>query len=137
MPASPWGPTAPEPDLTPLPEWLSPAIDCRHTHPIGNLAELIEPHRGEAIALVDGDETVTYEQLRSRVGALRAELLTAGVTSGDTVVLACGNEACKMRHINMQICANLIGNLAHACKIDLTRNRRAASNDELWFMLLC
>ncbi len=57
-----------------------------------NLAKVIEGHDADRRALIDGDVTVTYGELRDRVSALRSQLTAMGVTKGDAVALAAGNE---------------------------------------------
>ncbi len=57
-----------------------------------NLAKVIEGHNSERRALVDGDTVVTFGELRDRVSALRAQLAAMGVSRGDAVALAAGNE---------------------------------------------
>jgi long-chain acyl-CoA synthetase len=57
-----------------------------------NLANVIEGHDATRVALIDGDDRVTYGDLRGRVGRLRAQLRERGVTQGDVVVVAAGNE---------------------------------------------
>ena len=50
-------------------------------------------------------------------------------------VLTRGNEARKVGHVHVQICANAIGDLAHAGKVDLAWNGRTARDDHFWLML--
>lgn len=57
-----------------------------------NLATIINGHDGSHVALIEGDERVTYDELRTRVDAMRSHLGASGVRRGDNVVLACGNE---------------------------------------------
>ncbi|NND75402.1 MAG: AMP-binding protein [Ilumatobacter sp.] len=57
-----------------------------------NLAEVIEAHDAARIALIDGDTTITFGELRDRVGAMRAHLVASGVRPGDPVAIAAGNE---------------------------------------------
>ncbi len=57
-----------------------------------NLANLIDGHETSRTALIDGDERVTYGDLRERVGRLRTQLVERGVQRRDVVVIAAGNE---------------------------------------------
>lgn len=57
-----------------------------------NLANVIDGHEGSRNALIDGDERVTYADLRDRVGRLRTQLVERGVKRNDVVVIAAGNE---------------------------------------------
>lgn len=57
-----------------------------------NLANVIEGHEGSNLALIDGDVRVSYRDLHDRVGRLRTQLTGLGVTRGDAVVIAAGNE---------------------------------------------
>jgi long-chain acyl-CoA synthetase len=58
-----------------------------------NLAAIIEGHAGEGVAVVDGDEALTYRDLRRAVGGVRGALSSAGVRSGDRVALIAANGA--------------------------------------------
>ena len=58
---------------------------------MANLASVIEPHPGDAVALVAGDAVVTYGQLRSDVAQLRGGLAASGVGVGDRVALVLPN----------------------------------------------
>ena len=55
------------------------------------LATLIDAHAGDAIALIEGDQTTTYEELRSLVGRTRAGLVAAELVAGDRVAVMCTN----------------------------------------------
>jgi len=57
-----------------------------------NLANVIDKHEADQLALVDGDEHITFGELRSRVGKLRGQLAEMGVGRGDPVALVAGNE---------------------------------------------
>ena len=57
-----------------------------------NLANVITGHDGGRTALVDGDREVDYGELRDLVARLRIQLAGRGVSPGDVVALACGNE---------------------------------------------
>ncbi|MGI9612564.1 MAG: class I adenylate-forming enzyme family protein [Acidimicrobiales bacterium] len=57
-----------------------------------NLASIIEPHEPDALALVDGDEHITYGELRERVAALRSALAKHGIGPESRVALVAGNE---------------------------------------------
>jgi long-chain acyl-CoA synthetase len=57
-----------------------------------NLANVIEGHRADRRALIDGDVVVTFGELRERVSALRSQLAAIGIGRGDAVALAAGNE---------------------------------------------
>ncbi|MEM7287989.1 MAG: AMP-binding protein [Actinomycetota bacterium] len=58
-----------------------------------SLGKLIEHHPSDRTALVDGELSLTYGELRDRVAAMRAHLTDRGVGPGDHIVLLCGNEA--------------------------------------------
>lgn len=57
-----------------------------------NLAKIIIDHDPARIALVDADRSVTYGELRDRIGAARARLVAEGLGPDDRVLIACGNE---------------------------------------------
>ena len=57
-----------------------------------SLGTLIDDHPSDATAIIDGDLTLTYSELRERVAAMRATLVERGVGPGDHVVVLCGNE---------------------------------------------
>jgi len=57
-----------------------------------NLADVIEAHPADRLALIDGDEHITFGELRSRVAHLRSQLTGMGVGPGDPVALVAGNE---------------------------------------------
>ena len=57
-----------------------------------NLANVIEGHPADSVALVDGDRTVTYGELRKLVARRRRHLRQLGVTVGNVVTVAAGNE---------------------------------------------
>ena len=52
-------------------------------------------------------------------------------------VQSCRNKPCDVRHIHHQICADFVGNLAEACKVDHARIGTCACNDNLGFVLQC
>ncbi len=56
-----------------------------------NLAEMIEPHPEEAVALVSRGAPTTYGALREQVAALRGGLRGLGLGPGDRVALLCAN----------------------------------------------
>lgn len=56
-----------------------------------NLASILEAHPEDAVALVAGDETITFGQLRHQVAGVRGALAAAGVEPGDRVALLSGN----------------------------------------------
>ncbi len=57
-----------------------------------NLADVIEAHDAARVALIDGNDTITFGELRERVGVMRAQLAGRGVEPGDAVAIAAGNE---------------------------------------------
>ena len=57
-----------------------------------NLADIIEGHPDEAVALVAPDRTLTYGQLRAEVGAARGGLARLGVRPDDRVALVLPND---------------------------------------------
>lgn len=57
-----------------------------------NLATVIEGHPADRRALVDDDVVITFGELRARVSTLRSQLTAMGITKGDAVALAAGNE---------------------------------------------
>jgi long-chain acyl-CoA synthetase len=56
-----------------------------------NLAAMIEDHPAERVALMERDRTLTYGELRARVGALRGALVERGIACGDRVALVGAN----------------------------------------------
>jgi len=56
-----------------------------------NVAEIIDGHPGDAVALADPARTMTYGELRAETAAARGALLERGVAPGDRVALAIGN----------------------------------------------
>jgi long-chain acyl-CoA synthetase len=56
-----------------------------------NLASIVEPHDPDAVALVARGESISYGQLRDRVGALRGGLVGLGLEPGDRVGIICAN----------------------------------------------
>jgi long-chain acyl-CoA synthetase len=56
-----------------------------------NLAEIIQPHPDDAVALVSRGSPTTYGALRDEVGALRGGLVAAGIGPGDHVAVLCAN----------------------------------------------
>nr|WHW29277.1 putative AMP-binding protein [uncultured bacterium] len=57
-----------------------------------NLASLIVNHPADRPALIDGDQVITYGQLRASVAAIQQQIVDAGFGRGDRIVLAAGNE---------------------------------------------
>ena len=57
-----------------------------------NLASVIVDHDASRTALIDGDDRITYGQLRSRAAHIQGMLTDGGVGPGDHVVIAAGNE---------------------------------------------
>jgi len=56
-----------------------------------NLAQLIEQHPADQVALISQGRPTTYGELRAEVEAFRRGLLGLGVAAGDRVALLCGN----------------------------------------------
>jgi long-chain acyl-CoA synthetase len=56
-----------------------------------NLAAIVEPHPGDAVALIDRGRTTTYGDLRRQVAELRTGLAERGVAPGDRVALVVAN----------------------------------------------
>ncbi len=56
-----------------------------------NLAEIIQPHPDDVVALVSRGAPTTYGALREQVAALRGGLVSAGLAPGDRVALLCAN----------------------------------------------
>jgi len=52
-----------------------------------NLAAMVEGHPADRVALVDRDRTVTYGELRRRLGLLRGALAARGIGRGDRVAV--------------------------------------------------
>lgn len=57
-----------------------------------NLANVIESHDADRIALVDDDDEISFGELRDRVAALRVDLVARGIGTGSVVALVAGNE---------------------------------------------
>ena len=58
-----------------------------------NLADSIEHHAADRVALIDGDDEITYGDLRRRVASMRTHLVDVGIQPGDPVAIAAGNES--------------------------------------------
>ena len=56
-----------------------------------NLANIIDGHDDESVALIWRNRTVTYDDLRQQVGAFRGGLASIGVGDGDRVGIIVGN----------------------------------------------
>ena len=56
-----------------------------------NLAEIIQPHPQDAVALVSRGAPTTYGALGDEVGALRGGLMASGLGPGDRVAVLCAN----------------------------------------------
>ncbi len=56
-----------------------------------NLAEIIEGHDAQRVALISRRQPTTYGELRDQVASLRGGLLALGIEAGDRVALLCGN----------------------------------------------
>jgi long-chain acyl-CoA synthetase len=56
-----------------------------------NLATIIDAHPAEAPALLNGDEVITYGELRRQVAGMRGGLSRLGVQAGDRVAILCAN----------------------------------------------
>jgi len=57
------------------------------------LSTLIDNHPDDTIALIEGSQSTTYGELRSRVARTRAGLVTAGLARGDRVAVVATNTA--------------------------------------------
>lgn len=57
-----------------------------------NLASIIDGHDGASIALIEEGRSVSYDELRQRVAAMRSHFASMGIAPGDHVAVACGNE---------------------------------------------
>lgn len=57
-----------------------------------NLASIIEHHNPDWVALIDGDQLITYGELRTKVAAMRNTLHGLGVGADDRVAVMAGNE---------------------------------------------
>ena len=57
-----------------------------------NIASIIEDHDPAHIALVDGERTLTYGELRTRTAQVRAALVERRLAPDERVVLIAGNE---------------------------------------------
>jgi long-chain acyl-CoA synthetase len=57
-----------------------------------NLADVISDHDVGQLALIEGDQFITYGDLRSRIAVMQQSLGERGVTIGSTVALASGND---------------------------------------------
>ena len=57
-----------------------------------NIASIIEPHDGHNVALIDGDSSLTYAELRSKVGIARANLASAGLGRNGRMAIIASNE---------------------------------------------
>ena len=59
---------------------------------VDNLAGIIEGHDPGRIALIDGEQSITYGELRRRVGAVRTRLAADGLGPDSRVAVLAGNE---------------------------------------------
>jgi len=57
-----------------------------------NLATIIDGHDGTAVAVIQDDRRVSYDELRARVEAMRALLQSMGIGRNDRVAVACSND---------------------------------------------
>ena len=57
-----------------------------------NVAAIINQHEGHRIALIEGDRSVDYDELRRLVGTARSNLAAAGLTIDDRLAIIAGNE---------------------------------------------
>ena len=57
-----------------------------------NVARILADHEGSSVALIDGSTTITYDELRDRIGATVAGLADIGVEPGDRVAILAGTE---------------------------------------------
>jgi long-chain acyl-CoA synthetase len=62
------------------------------TSSASNLASIIEDHPGDAVALIEGDMSMTFAELRDQTATCRAALAARNVGPGSRIVLAAGNE---------------------------------------------
>ncbi len=67
-------------------------VDSANSLYLVNLASIIEAHAVDALAIVDGDQKITYGELRERVAALRAALASQGIGPDSRVAMVAGNE---------------------------------------------
>ncbi len=58
---------------------------------MGNLAQIIEGHDDQLVALISRNRETTYAELCDQVAHLRGGLAKIGVSSGDRVAILCGN----------------------------------------------
>ncbi|HUF97216.1 MAG TPA: AMP-binding protein [Ilumatobacter sp.] len=56
-----------------------------------NLANIIDGHAGDSVALISRNRETTYDELRSQVARVRGGLMARGLGKGDRVVILCGN----------------------------------------------
>jgi long-chain acyl-CoA synthetase len=56
-----------------------------------NLADIIDPHDADTVALISRGRPTSYGELRDQVARFRGGLAAAGVTAGDRVALLCAN----------------------------------------------
>ena len=56
-----------------------------------NLAEIIDGHDGERVAIISRNRTTTYSQLADLVARARGGFLANGISAGDRVVVVCTN----------------------------------------------
>ena len=56
-----------------------------------NLAEIIDGHEGERVAIISRNRTTTYAELADMVARARGGFLANGITEGDRVAIVCSN----------------------------------------------
>ncbi|MFK7917688.1 MAG: class I adenylate-forming enzyme family protein [Ilumatobacter sp.] len=57
-----------------------------------NLARVLNGHAADGVALIEGDDSITYGELRRRVAAMQVDLRARGVEEGTTVATVSGND---------------------------------------------
>src|SRR5690606_35380865 len=63
----------------------------RISSPAVNLATIIDPHPGEATALISRGRETDYDTLRTQVAALRGALVEMGLEPGERLAIIAGN----------------------------------------------
>ncbi|HET9665255.1 MAG TPA: class I adenylate-forming enzyme family protein, partial [Desertimonas sp.] len=56
-----------------------------------NLAEIIDGHAGDSVAIIGRNRSTTYSELTEMVARARGGFLANGIANGDRVVIVCSN----------------------------------------------
>ena len=66
-------------------------VGCTQTGGFVNLAEMIDGHAGDSVAIIGRNRATTYAELADLVGRARGGFRAEGIAAGDRVVIVCSN----------------------------------------------